>query len=123
MKYQHVSLGKGKVKTVHVVVATAFHGPCPKGLECRHKDGDHYNNRASNLEWGTRRQNLDDRAKHGRMVVGEQVITAKLTAEQVLEIRAIKGSSHETIASAYGVVRQTVSRVMRGESWKHLIPA
>lgn len=40
---------------VHILVAEAFLGPRPGGMEeCRHLDGDKLNNRADNLRWGTR---------------------------------------------------------------------
>lgn len=51
--------------TVHRAVATAFHGPRPSGLVCRHLDGQHTNNRADNLAWGTPSQNNLDTVDHG----------------------------------------------------------
>lgn len=48
----------GNIK-VHRAVCEAFHGPCPEGMETLHIDEDALNNRADNLEWGTRRQNLN----------------------------------------------------------------
>lgn len=57
----------GKFKTVHVhqLVLYTFVGPCPKGMECRHLDGNALNNKKSNLKWGTRKQNRADCIKHG----------------------------------------------------------
>lgn len=46
---------------VHRMVARAFHGERPfDGAEIRHLDGKSLNNRADNLAWGTRDQNLED---------------------------------------------------------------
>lgn len=42
---------------VHRVVALAFLGPRPQGMEINHKDGNPNNNRASNLEYLTPAQN------------------------------------------------------------------
>ena len=50
---------------VHRLVARTFIGPCPPGLEVRHKDGNPTNNHVENLEYGTRAQNMQDRLKHG----------------------------------------------------------
>jgi predicted transcriptional regulator len=51
---------------VHRAVLTAFRGPYPgKGFEARHLDGNKQNNRLGNLAWGTRRENADDRIRHG----------------------------------------------------------
>jgi hypothetical protein len=51
---------------VHQLVAAAFHGPRPEGMEeIRHLDGDKLNNRANNLCYGTRSENQRDRLRHG----------------------------------------------------------
>lgn len=42
----------------HVIVCTAFHGPCPKGMEVGHKDDNRSNNKPSNLHWTTRKSNM-----------------------------------------------------------------
>ena len=61
-KYRCVKLcGKGKEETVYVhrLVATAFI-PNPKNKpEVNHKDGNQTNNKASNLEWVDRQENVD----------------------------------------------------------------
>ena len=48
---------------VHQLVARVFHGPCPDGLEVLHGDDVSTNNRATNLRYGTRTENLLDRRK------------------------------------------------------------
>jgi hypothetical protein len=50
---------------VHQIVATAFHGPRPEGMECRHLNGNRLDNCAENLRWGTRSENMLDRVEHG----------------------------------------------------------
>jgi hypothetical protein len=57
--------GKHYKKFIHVLVATAFIGPCPPGMECCHNDGDGFNNWAGNLRWDTRSNNNYDRGRHG----------------------------------------------------------
>lgn len=52
---------------VNRLVCRAFHGPCPKGQDARHWDGDPLNNTAANLLWGTRKENMDDMRRHGRL--------------------------------------------------------
>lgn len=66
--YKFVSLsknGKSYPYRVHVLVLTAFTGPCPTGMEARHLDGKSWNNKRTNLRWGTRFANAQDRIKHG----------------------------------------------------------
>ena len=49
----------------HRLVAEAFLGPRPRGLVCRHLDGNASNNAASNLAWGTGSENNYDSVRHG----------------------------------------------------------
>lgn len=50
---------------VHRLVAAAFIGQCPDGMEVCHKDGDPANNRVGNLRYGTRSDNVQDMLRHG----------------------------------------------------------
>lgn len=47
-------------RSVHQLVAEAFHGPRPAGLDTRHLDNDPTNNTPANLAYGTRSQNVLD---------------------------------------------------------------
>lgn len=59
--------GKRRRVCVHWMVAAAFLPPRPSPAhEVRHFDGTRANNDAQNLLWGTRKDNADDRARHGR---------------------------------------------------------
>jgi hypothetical protein len=50
---------------VHVLVAEAFHGLRPEGLQVRHLDGVKTNNAARNLRYGTPAENAQDAVRHG----------------------------------------------------------
>lgn len=51
---------KGKTYKVHRLVCEAFNGAAPDGRNvCMHKDENSANNRPSNLEWGTQKENLN----------------------------------------------------------------
>lgn len=66
--YHTVSLsrsGKSTSTKTHRIVAEAFHGTAPPGTECCHKNDIKQDNRANNLYWGTRSDNLRDRVKNG----------------------------------------------------------
>jgi len=56
-------------------------------------------------------------------VVGERVPGAKLTADRVREIRALRatGATIYAIAEQLGIAPQTVSKICRRESWKHVM--
>ena len=60
-----VNLGKNNKHYVHHLVAAAFLGPRPDGLEICHSNGDATDNRAANLRWDTRSSNLHDAVAHG----------------------------------------------------------
>lgn len=64
--------GKERWMSVHRLVAEAYHGPCPEGMQCRHLDGDKTNNRPENLRWGTAVENAADRKVHGTESSGER---------------------------------------------------
>ena len=58
--------GHRRTLKVHVLVLEAFVGPKPDvGQECRHLNGDSTDNRADNLMWGTRSENVLDQVFHG----------------------------------------------------------
>src|SRR5437870_9559141 len=42
---------------VHTIVLAAFGRARPEGMQTKHKNGCKWDNRANNLEWGTRIQN------------------------------------------------------------------
>ena len=46
-----------KTHTVHTLVAAAFLGPRPEGMDVMHADDDPQNNRLENLSYGTRSEN------------------------------------------------------------------
>lgn len=50
--------GVTEQRTLHSVVAAAFIGARPEGMEINHKDGDKANNRPENLEYVTHSENL-----------------------------------------------------------------
>lgn len=58
-------MGRKRSRTVHTVVAEAFHGQRPEGMEVRHLDGVRTNNSAANLCYGTPSENRYDSVRHG----------------------------------------------------------
>jgi hypothetical protein len=57
--------GRRENRAIHSLVAEAFLGPRPEGLDCCHGDGDVDNNAASNLRWDTPGSNILDEVRHG----------------------------------------------------------
>jgi hypothetical protein len=57
--------GRNNTRRIHSLVALAFLGPRPPGLEVCHGDGDCANNHLSNLRYGTKSSNVLDSVRHG----------------------------------------------------------
>lgn len=56
---------KGRRIAVHRLVAQAFLGPAPDGMEVCHRDDDNGNNHVSNLRWDTHSENHLDITRNG----------------------------------------------------------
>jgi len=110
------------LRTVHSLVAAAFLGPRPDGADVCHLDHDKQNNCASNLKYDTRSENMLDSYADGRLPVGDAHPNARLTAEDVVAIRA-STEAQRVLANRYGVCQQTISDVKRFKRRKHEVPA
>lgn len=66
--YLAVTLRKApafKTIKIHTAVLISFVGEKPRGLEARHLNGNCLDNRLSNLCWGTKSENGQDKILHG----------------------------------------------------------
>ena len=113
----------GKHWLHHRYVWTEYHGEIPKGLVIRHLC---HNTGCVNIEHlaiGTQKDNRQDDIDIGKtfgpMMPGETNPNSKLTKTQIAEIRDSKDRVID-IAKKYGVHRQTIYTIRRGETWKHL---
>ena len=123
--YHLVSLhrdGKREAFRVHQLVAAAFLGPCPDGLIVLHGSGGKTDNRPENLSYGTYSKNKgEDRVRDGTSAAGERHHTTKVTAEQVREIRALRGKvTQKELGARYGMAQTSISFIQRGLRWVHL---
>lgn len=123
--YQCVGLfvdGRVRGVQVHTLVLEAFVGPRPAGLQAGHWDGDHRNNRLSNLSWITPKENGQDKVRHGRSQRGERSASAKLTESQVRELRrrAALGEQFRRLAKEFGVSASAAAQIARGLRWGHV---
>lgn len=124
--------GANKFVYVHRLVLEAFVGPCPKGLECNHKNLDRHDNTIENLEWISHSENVKHAYRHGcggghggevPQIRGEKHPKAKLTEAEVLKIRerSAEGESGYSIAKDYPIVSSgTVADIIAGRSWAWL---
>lgn len=114
-----VVLGRNKTRQVHSLVIEAFVGPRPLKHECCHSNGICTDNRAENLRWGTRHENIVDAFKHGGRQRGENSTYAKLKQHQVEEIRSLLPNlSAPKIAKMFGVSAGAIYSIKYGHNWK-----
>lgn len=123
-KYCRVMLGKDgsqKYEYVHILVARAFLGECPAGKEVNHIDGNTQNPTVGNLEYVTRSENNSHYWTLPKSRINEASPKAKLTAEQVRQIRTLRGtSSNRKLGKQFGVSESAVRAVLSGKYWGHL---
>jgi hypothetical protein len=124
-KYRNVKLyrdGRFRTFSVHGLVAAAFLGPRPPGLEINHKDTVKSNNRADNLEYTTRLGNAQHAVAGGCYRKGSAVIGSKLTDDDVRALRALRtcGWTYAKLKIAFGVSHGTIGPILTREWWKHV---
>lgn len=116
--------GRRHTKHVHALVAAAFLGARPTGMQVAHQDGSRDNNCVGNLAYTTPLENTRQKHQHGTVAVGERNGGGvKLTAERVREMRqrhAAGGTSYAQLGREYGVAQCTAARVVQGQNWKHV---
>lgn len=108
-----------RLRRVHQLVAEAFVGPRPPGMQVNHKDLNKLNNSAENLEWVTPGDNTRHAARAGRIAHGVDHRSAKLTPADVLVICS-SGESRDALARRYGVSLNSIAAVQTGRTWKHV---
>ena len=119
--------GKLKHKHIHRLILETYVCHCPKGMECRHLDGNKLNNSLENLRWGTHSDNSQDAMKHKTYRTanqnGELNTQCKLTEQYVRMIIYMWGTGNFTqteIANIYNISRRNVSHIVNKITWKHL---
>mgnify|MGYP001809888964 CR=1 FL=1 len=137
--YLRVGLGgNARDRYIHALVAEAFIGPRPKGLDVNHIDGDKTNNAVDNLEYCTRKVNINHAVKLGLIQPGLRPLSiyargqrhamALLTEEDVRwirsEHRARSGGKRGFMAEAarkLGVSNTTILSIVYRKTWTHVV--
>jgi hypothetical protein len=106
---------------VHRLVAVAFLGPRPDGLEVNHKNGDKRHNAASNLEYITNEANQQHAVTNGLKASGERNGAARLSRADIDAIRRLRndGASRAEVARRFGISHlDYVTRITSGKVWQ-----
>jgi hypothetical protein len=121
--YETVEMGRGRRFSVHGLVAAAFIGPRPDGMQINHKNGIKSDNRLANLEYVTQSENMKHAFATGlQSNLGERHSQAKLTEGKVMKIREMLslGFKQAEIGSFMMVSPSAISRVKNGNRWSHV---
>lgn len=120
--YIRIFTGK-KTECAHRLVAFAFLDNPFGHMEINHIDGNKKNNHVSNIEWCSRKENINHSFKTGlnKNKRGVKNNSSKLTQEQVDFFRANYIPGHQifgqkAIAKSFGVHNSTLSKIFVGET-------
>ena len=125
--YPHFPLN-GKTVYAHRLSWEIHKGTIPDGLDVCHNCPDGDNPSCVNpdhLFLGTHADNMRDMCSKGRSRCwGEKARTAKLTEHQIVNIRSrwkAGGITQQELAIEYGIRQVTISSIVNGRTWKHLL--
>lgn len=114
---------RSKMVSIHRLVAKAFLGEKDNCNVINHLDCNTKNNKPSNLEWCTQKQNIEYMDNLGRRRSFNWETkphkNQKLTKKTVLDIvKLSKNLKVKEISKITGVERTTVGRIINGKSYK-----
>ncbi len=114
-------LGKGR--EAHTVAYEVWRGEIPEGMLVRHTCDNPPCINPEHLILGTHQDNHDDMVDRGRELSGEINPMAKLTEEDVLDIRLLTGmgATRTDTAKAFGVSQATVTNIVLRKTWKKVM--
>ena len=128
------ALNKGYIKTVlhkcgvrkhflmHRLVAQAFIPNPLNKPEVNHKNGNKKDNRLSNLEWCTSKENIIHAIDNGfRSSVGKNNVKAKITEKDVVAIRRLSiVRPIKELAKAFNLSASQVYKIVQRNTWKNV---
>lgn len=125
--YGQFGLGDRILKAHRVSYEITYGDVPPKSYVCHHCDNPSCV-RPSHLFCGTQFDNMQDMAskhrgmlqQHPELRQGERHPLAKLTDEQVRQIRQSSGISQDKLAKQFGVSRRMIRRILSRLAWKHV---
>jgi hypothetical protein len=107
--------------TAHSAVCRLANGDPAHGQEVRHLCGVRACVAPRHLVWGTRKENMNDKAGHGTAPRGDSNGHAKLTEADVRWIREFGATlPRKEVAERFGVSPQLIGKVVLGRVWNWL---
>ena len=112
----------GRKKTAHRLSWEAYNGPAPKGMFVCHKCDNRACVNPAHLFLGTHADNMADMARKGRSYHGEKHHWAKLSTDDVDEIRRFysNGTPQKVLAREFGVTQGAISQIVNNLTRKKI---
>lgn len=109
----------GRTDLAHRASYRIHHGPIPVGLAVRHRCDNPPCVNPAHLLVGTGKDNARDALERDRYRRGSRNGRAKLTEQQVSEIRRLRqqGETQKALAEQFGVSRSAIQFVLNGRNW------
>lgn len=108
-------------KLVHRLIYELVHGPLPSHLACCHRCDNPPCCNPAHLFAGTHKVNMMDKQRKGRQVNGSRHGSARLTEDEVAQIRrryTAGGVLQRELAAEFGVTQSAISLVISGTNWR-----
>lgn len=117
-RYGRVTVG-GRRYLAHRYAYMLVNGPIPHGMVISHVCDNTRCVRPDHLTVATVAENMRDAARKDRIAYGQRVPRARLSTDQVAEIRRrrLAGEPTTSLARVFGVHSASISRITRGEAW------
>lgn len=113
---------QGRSRDAHRVAWLVWCGPIPAGLYVCHRCDNPSCIEPTHLFLGTNAENLSDCKQKGRNARGESCRQAKVTEDDVRNIRnrRAKGERAQALAVEYGLSYATIHDITARKTWKHV---
>lgn len=101
-----------------------FHGEIPNGLHVCHRCDNPPCVNPDHLFLGTHVDNMKDCTAKGRRAKGESSGAAKLTEDEVVQIRKMRfngGFTLKEIGARFRITHEAVRQICAGNTWKHVV--
>jgi len=113
----------GRRERAHRFAYKRLVGPIPDGLYVCHTCDNRRCVNPDHLFLGSHLANIEDKLQKERHCRGSSHGMSKLSEDDVIEIRRLYSTGdflQREIAEKYGVCKQTISAIVRGQTWRHL---
>ena len=104
----------------HRIAWELENGPIPEDVQVLHTCDVKRCCNTAHMYLGTRVNNAQDALTRGQLLTGERISWAKLTEQQVRDMRALEPGSYTKshLAHKYGVSKHAIGLVFSGKNWK-----